>query len=53
MSRVRSQAERLLDEATQVLEEADARLEPIRGPTGFDHLPVRGALAILLDRLLA
>lgn len=38
--------------APQVLQEADERLQPIRGPTGFDHLPVRAALAILLDRLL-
>lgn len=39
--------------APSVLEEADAQLEPIRGGTGFDHFPVRGAIAVLLDRLLA
>ncbi len=35
-----------------VLASADAVLEPVSGGTGFDHLPVRGAFAIVLDRLL-
>ncbi|MEM6993849.1 MAG: RNA methyltransferase [Myxococcota bacterium] len=39
--------------APSVLREADAQLEPLRGGTGFDHFPVRGAIAVLLDRLLA
>lgn len=39
--------------APEVLAEADAQLEPIRGGKDFDHLPVRAAIAILLDRLLA
>ena len=38
--------------ADSVLQGADACLEPISGGTGFDHLPVRGAFAIALDRLL-
>ncbi|MBT9558330.1 MAG: RNA methyltransferase [Myxococcales bacterium] len=36
-----------------VFERSDAVLEPLSGGTGFDHLPVRGAFAIVLDRLLA
>jgi len=39
--------------APEVLDQADAQLEPIRGGNDFDHLPVRAAIAILLDRLLA
>ncbi len=39
--------------APEVFSEADEQLEPLRGGTGFDHYPVRGALAVLLDRLLA
>lgn len=35
-----------------VVEAADVRLEPILGRAGFNHLPVRAALAIVLDRLL-
>ncbi|MCU0588437.1 MAG: RNA methyltransferase [Syntrophobacteraceae bacterium] len=35
-----------------VLEEADAVLEPIRGVDDYNHLSVRCAAAILLDRLL-
>jgi hypothetical protein len=31
---------------------ADYVLEPIEGNSGFNHLPVRGAIAIILDRLL-
>lgn len=34
------------------LQRADAQLEPLSGGTGFDHYPVRGAIAVLLDRLL-
>lgn len=39
--------------APEVLGDADEWLEPIRGGMGFDHFPVRGAIAVLLDRLLA
>jgi hypothetical protein len=35
-----------------VVEAADVRLEPIAGRAGFNHLPVRAAIAIVLDRLL-
>ncbi len=31
---------------------ADYVLQPIEGNSGFNHLPVRGAIAIILDRLL-
>ena len=36
-----------------VLEEADYLLEPIDGPTPWNHLSVRAAAAIVMDRLLA
>ncbi len=39
-----------LTEAT--LSQAEYVLEPIRGRTGFNHLSVRSAAAIILDRLL-
>lgn len=39
--------------ADSVLEGADAVLAPATGGTGFDHLSVRAAIAIVLDRLLA
>lgn len=35
----------------EVLELADAILEPIHGPTDFNHLSVRSAVSIYLDRL--
>jgi hypothetical protein len=35
----------------EVLERADLRLEPILGPTPYNHLSVRAAVAIILDRL--
>ncbi|HOE95030.1 MAG TPA: RNA methyltransferase [Candidatus Sumerlaeota bacterium] len=37
----------------QILEEADLILEPIQGPTAYNHLSVRSAVSIYLDRLLA
>jgi hypothetical protein len=37
----------------QVIEDADYILEPINGPTPFNHLSVRSAVSIYLDRLLA
>ena len=36
----------------QVLDQADDFLEPIRGRGGYNHLSVRAAAAIILDRLL-
>ena len=39
--------------APRVFEQADHRLELIDGGTGFNHLSVRSATAILIDRLLA
>ncbi len=36
----------------EILEVADAILEPIHGPTDYNHLSVRSAVAIYLDRLL-
>lgn len=36
----------------ELAESADVRLEPIRGVDGFNHLPVRAAVAIVLDRLM-
>ena len=35
-----------------VIKEADYVLAPIEGKTGYNHLSVRGAAAIILDRLL-
>lgn len=37
----------------RVLRRADAFLEPIAGPSEFNHLSVRAAVAITLDRLFA
>ena len=38
--------------AAELLQEADAVLEPIHGAGAYNHLPVRAAAAILLDRLV-
>ena len=35
-----------------LIRNADHVLQPIEGNAGFNHLPVRGAIAIILDRLL-
>lgn len=37
--------------APEVIERADAFLEPIRGVSSYNHLSVRSAAAIMLDRL--
>ncbi|MBX7138507.1 MAG: RNA methyltransferase [Oligoflexia bacterium] len=37
----------------ELLDRADLILEPIQGPTQYNHLSVRSACAIMLDRLLA
>jgi hypothetical protein len=37
----------------EVVDRADFVLEPIRGVSEYNHLPVRAAAAIMLDRLLA
>lgn len=39
--------------APEVLSGVDGTLPPLRGPGEFNHLPVRSAVAIILDRLLA
>ena len=39
--------------AESVLERADFILEPITGTTGYNHLSVRSAAAITLDRLMS
>jgi hypothetical protein len=36
----------------ELFEQADSILEPIQGIGAYNHLPVRSALAIMLDRLL-
>lgn len=38
--------------ADAILDEADVVLEPIRGAGDYNHLPVRAAAAIILDRLV-
>ena len=38
--------------APELIERADAVLEPVSGRGEFNHLPVRGASAIITDRLL-
>jgi hypothetical protein len=38
--------------APELLDECDQVLEPVRGPTGYNHLSVRSAAAVILDRLL-
>jgi hypothetical protein len=38
--------------APEVTARADLRLAPINGPTAYNHLSVRSAAAIILDRLL-
>jgi len=35
-----------------IIERADIVLDPIEGLNGYNHLPVRAAIAIILDRLL-
>jgi hypothetical protein len=39
--------------APEVLQRADLRLEPLHGRTDYNHLSVRAAAAIILDRLLS
>lgn len=38
--------------AKEILDRADYHLEPIKGPTDYNHLSVRAAAGIMLDRLL-
>ncbi len=38
--------------APRVLDRVDATLPPVSGPTAYNHLSVRSAAAIILDRLL-
>lgn len=37
--------------APEIMDRADGRIEPIWGPTDYNHLSVRAAAAIILDRL--
>lgn len=37
--------------AQEVVNQADYRLEPIRGKNGYNHLAVRSAVAVILDRV--
>jgi hypothetical protein len=37
--------------APEVIDQADVRLEPVRGPSDYNHLSVRSAAAVILDRL--
>ena len=37
--------------AREVVNQADYRLEPIRGAGGYNHLAVRSAVAVILDRI--
>jgi hypothetical protein len=39
--------------SSEILAKVDAVLPPLRGQTGFNHLSVRSAVSIILDRLLA
>lgn len=36
----------------EIMEKADYRLKPILGPAGYNHLSVRSAVSIILDRIL-
>jgi hypothetical protein len=38
--------------APEVIEKADFYLQPIRGSSGYNHLSVRSAATVILDRLL-
>ncbi|MFO7570096.1 MAG: RNA methyltransferase [Smithellaceae bacterium] len=38
--------------ADDVIRQADERLEPIRGTDGYNHLAVRSAVAVILDRIV-
>ena len=38
--------------APEVIARGDLRLEPVHGPTDYNHLSVRAAAAIVLDRVL-
>ena len=38
--------------ADDVVRQADDRLEPIRGKDGYNHLAVRSAVAVILDRIV-
>ncbi len=39
--------------AKEVMEKADYALKPIEGNTDYNHLSVRSAAAVVLDRLLS
>ena len=37
--------------APEIFDGVDATLEPITGNTGYNHLSVRSAVAVILDRM--
>jgi hypothetical protein len=39
--------------APEIMKRADVVLEPVRGPSDYNHLSVRSAAAVILDRLFA
>ncbi len=39
--------------ASEVIDEADYRLEPVKGRGDYNHLAVRSAVAIILDRIMS
>lgn len=39
--------------AREVIDSADHRLKPVKGYGGYNHLPVRGAAAAIMDRLFS
>ena len=39
--------------APEVMEMVDSTLPPVKGPGEFNHLSVRSAVSIILDRLLS
>ena len=39
--------------AAEVVNKADYKLEPIKGPEDYNHLAVRSAVAIVLDRVVS
>ncbi|GJM16989.1 MAG: tRNA (guanine-N(1)-)-methyltransferase [Thermodesulfobacteriota bacterium] len=39
--------------ANEIMDSADYRLKPVSGYTNYNHLPVRSAAAIILDRLFS
>jgi len=36
----------------KLIHESDFRLEPIKGMAGYNHLSVRSAVAVIMDRIM-